>query len=386
MSDPNDIPNDDGDMPQDDDGDMPQDDMISMRPILERLNNTQIRDTMPPSYINRQGKPFITLAVIDQNTLSSAQYQNLNTSYHANQLAFTEWGSLADSEAINNTAYQFFSSPFDPLHYDDPPYNITRPRAGDEINGLETASVYGTIANFSSKAGALFKPGETFVSPRTAKWILNVTQGGSGKSNIFTIYFNPLNNPNLTLPDIETNISRYCNMINNVDPMCFCQEAEEICTEAVFPDRQSAAKLKADFPDKYAEIKSQCSCLNSQCQFASENENNEYARIKTCPNGGTACGSQFTFSMVSGMSNDINESIVDKCGAGGIAPSTAQKKAEQEAAARKKAEDAKKAEAAKKLEETEGDVLKQIGVAIGIVVFFGVMYYLLTHKRQQEDE
>ena len=342
-------------------------------PILARLNNPTIADNLPSSFTNVQGKNLISLRVINSSSLSASQFGNLNGSYSNNQLAFTEWGSLVDSSDPTDAAFQYFISPFDPGYATG---TITPPNSGDVINGSDSARIFGNIGAFPSD-NPMFSSGQAFVSPKNAKWILSIDQDSSN-SNVYTIYFNPLNNSTLSATDIQNNIGKYCDIVNNIDPMCFCQASAEICTQAAFPNIGSASDLKNKSQSDYDAIKTNCNCLNAQCQFAANNEKNAYAAGKVCTNGASACGTSFTYSLTNGISNSDNKTVQEQCGGGGSTnyTTTPQYTTPEAQIVAKKA--AAKKEAAKKEAAKKSNLERNIGISVGVVAFIAVIYYLLT--------
>jgi len=338
-------------------------------PILARLTNPNVSDNLPSSFTNVQGKHLISLAVINSGSLSAAQFGNLSGSYANNQLAFTEWGSLVDSSDPTDPSLQYFISPFDPAYAQGTP---TPPNPGDVINGSNSARIFGNIGAFPSD-NPMFSSGQAFVSPKNAKWILSINQDSSN-NNVYTIYFNPLNNSTLTAAEIESNIANYCDIVNNIDPMCFCQASAEICTQAAFPNIGSATDLKNKSPSDYAAIKTNCNCLNAQCQFAATNEKNAYAAGKGCTNGAAACGTSFTYSLANGISNSDNKTVQAQCGGGGSTTyaTTPQYTTPQAQIAAKKTAEKKAAE------KKKSKVERNIAISVGVVAFIAVIYYLLT--------
>ena len=338
-------------------------------PILARLKNQSIADILPSSFTNVQGKHLISLHVINSSSLNAQTFGNLNGSFTNNQLAFTEYGSLLDSTAP--TTLQYFSSPFDPAYP-----NITLPNPSDTINGTDTSRTFGNIGAFPSQ-NPMFKSGQAFVSPRNAKWILNITQD-SASDNVYTIYFNPLNNSTLTSAEIESNIGKYCDIVNNIDPMCFCQDSSDICTQAVFPNIGSSNDLKNKSPSDYNAIKKKCNCLNAQCQFAARNEKNKYAQGKMCTDGASACGTSFTYSSANGISNSENQSVQSQCGGGGSTAYDTSPQQPQTVVSTQQAQAAVKKAAVKKAEAKKSKVERNIVISAIVVAFIAAIYYLLT--------
>lgn len=343
----------------------------AVNPILARLNNSDIADTLPSTFKNTQGMGLICLVVINSSSLSSTKYQNLNGSFTGGNLAFTQYGSLVDITDPSSLGFQYFSSPFDPANQYG---QITTPTADDVLNGPNGSKIFGNIGGFPSQ-NALFKSGQAFVSPKNAKWILNISID-SASNNVYTIYFNPLNNSDLSLDAIESNIGQYCDLVNNIDPMCFCQESQEICTQAVFPTIAGADALKTKSLSEYNAIKEKCKCLNAQCQFAANTEKNKYAQKQKCDNGASACGASFNYSSANGISGADNQTVQSQCGAGGptaySSPSGSAPVAAQSAASTKTAA-AQKETAAKR-----SKVVRNILITLAVVALVLILLYLFT--------
>ena len=279
-------------------------------PILKRLNSTDIVDKLPTSF-NAQGEPLIRLMRIDLNYNyqspygSPVQYQDIVSAYQASptDLAFNQYGSLI---SFSNPQFIFYTSPYEP----DP--SQIELSSKDIINGTSTAFVYGQISNYPTQ-NAMAPNSITFVSPQNAQWILNVKPDTSNAGySIFSIYFHPLQNPSLSENDISSNISQFCNLISNADPMCFCQKGTT-CTNSAIGGSANASQLQSSNSDYYNQINSNCACLSNQCQYAAKNESNQYAKSFVCDNAPSACGSTFSYSRTYGLLSGNSQTLVDAC-------------------------------------------------------------------------
>lgn len=291
-------------------------------PLLKRLTSSTINDKLPSTFKNSQGQPLICLATIsvqnqpsyyllstDSDPPSYITYNALNTSYSSGQLVFNSYGSLTDIKNFGNQSSQFFSSPFDPAYP-----NITPPTPGqtlDVINGADNAYVYGLMQKFSTSNGM---SGSTYVSPKNAKWILNVSQDVQG-NNVYKIFFNPLQNINLTSTELTSNLSTICNIISNADPLCFCNASSTICTDAALGGPGQGSNLQSKSSSDYNKVKANCNCLNNQCVYAMRNENNNYISGMTpCSSSVSACGQDFSFSSGTGVASSSNKLLSSVCG------------------------------------------------------------------------
>ena len=304
--------------------------------LFNRLNSTSIIDTVPPTFKNKQGKPLISLVLLNRATLNNNTiYNNLNITFQKSRLVFTEYGSLYDIEYPDNRQYHYFSSPFDPKHPE-----ITILRAGEEsVINIENKKdiIFRDIKDFPSSAKesmSIFEPANTFISRQNGKWMLNVVQLGDKSKDIesntyeFKIYFNPINNQSISALEIGKNMNRYCNLINNLDPMCFCR-SDDICTNSVFIDSlayvkgkrdqkavNKANKVKQTRPTDYGHIKNSCKCLNNKCRWAMLNEDNAYVKDIKCPvEDRFVCDNLFEYKdSVVGIVDHKNQNISQACG------------------------------------------------------------------------
>jgi hypothetical protein len=286
-------------------------------PILKRLTSNSIKDA---SAVPGQGMPLICLVTISKSNQPSyylsdgTTYSRLNDSYAGNTLVFNTHGSLTDIHDLTS----FYVSPFDPSYP-----NITPPvpqQSMDVINGSDNSFVYGLIGNFSTP-DPLISGSQTYVSPNNSKWVLNVSFDNAG-NRVYKIFFNPLQNPNLSQADIGSNLSRLCDVISNADPMCFCDSSNNICTKAAFTNNDDSSLSSTNKTD----VQSNCSCLNNQCRFAMISQNNQYVKQFNC--GSTsACGKTFKYDPKYGISStDANSTVFTACGgvdpSGGAVPSS----------------------------------------------------------------
>lgn len=288
-------------------------------PILNRLNpKNTINDKVPG-----QGMPLICLATIstanqpgyyyvNKNTvpITNITYNALGNSYSGGTLVFNSYGSLTDSVNYGNPQLaNFFMSPFDPSY----PNNISPPIPGDTmdvINGVNNAFVYGLIANFKTRGSM---SGSTFVSPRNSKWILNVSSDRQG-NNIYKIFFNPLQNPNVSAESISKFLPSFCDIVSNADPMCFCDTSNAICTQAAFNNKNTDNISQTS----YQEVAKNCACLNNQCRFAVANQTNEFVNGLSPCGKTSACGKTFSYSNTYGVGSDQNNATVfTACGGNG---------------------------------------------------------------------
>ena len=301
-------------------------------PILNRLNPTNtIKDTIPG-----QGQPLICLATISMANLpgyyfvntttdgsgntvtTNITYNELNKSYANGTLVFNSYGSLTDiKNYLTLTLSQFFISPFDPaytnakqpLNYNQYSY-ISPPTPGSTlavINGADNAFVYGLVQQIPS-ANSL--PGSTFVSPENSKWILNVSTDNKN-NNVYKIFFNPLQNSNISSSDISSNLPSFCDIVSNADPMCFCGTNNDICTKAAF----SAQNTDGISQDNINSVSKNCGCLNNACRFAMANQNNNYVNgMPPCGKTSSACGNNFSYSNTYGVSSSSGDTVFTACG------------------------------------------------------------------------
>ena len=274
---------------------------MSINPVLARLNSTNIINNLPTTFTNIQNNPLIKLATLTSSSLGTTLFNQLNGSYLNGNLALNQYGSLLDPKL----SATYFTSPFEPT-------SIPSSTSADIISGGSNPYVYGNIGNFPS-SGSIFSSGTVFVSPVNAKWILHM-----GQKSV-TIFFNTLNNKNLSLNEISANINKFCSIINNADPMCFCNTSNQICTDAAIGSSANSALLSSNSPSDYANIKKNCACLNAQCQFASSAENNLYSKSMGCSQGATACGANFIYGE-NGVISQNNKNISQQCGLGDVNP------------------------------------------------------------------
>ena len=291
-------------------------------PILNRLNaQATINDTA-----TGQNMPLICLVTIskanqpdyyyvdtNQTPFTNVTYNALNKSYNDNTLVFNQFGSLTDIKNYENAELsQFFISPFDPMYAQG---SITAPTPRDTmdvIGGDDNSFAYGLIGNFNTNDSRM--GGNTFVSPRNSKWILNVTMDNMG-NNIYKIFFNPLQNTNTSQTIISRILPEVCSLISNADPMCFCNTSDDICTKAAFSNKDTSSISKSNYDD----VSKNCSCLNNQCRFAMANQTNNYvSNLPSCGNT-SACGQQFLYSNDGSngggvSSKDKNSTVYAACG------------------------------------------------------------------------
>ena len=294
--------------------------------FISRLSNNSIKDRLPSSFINNQSQPLICLVTLTKAIVGTtdpngdgSKYVALNNSYSSGDLAFTKYGSLMSFTNFNsNATYLYYISPFDPQYNGKPLFPTTAGcTSNDVINGTTNGFVFNPISNYQSGATNALQ-GTTFVSPQNAQFILNVTQDSNG-DNVYQIYFNVLQNPNLSADVIKNNLSTYCNVINNSDPMCFCDTTKQICTDSALGGSANSNALKDKNLSNYNDVQSKCNCLNFQCPYAANNQANTYAQsfAKGC-NKVSACGINYTYSSKSGLTtSDVQGpygSVLKQCG------------------------------------------------------------------------
>jgi hypothetical protein len=218
----------------------------------------------------------------------------------------------------NDATYLYYISPFDPKYNHNSLFPTTIGCASnDVINGTTNGFVFNPISNYQSNATNAFQ-GTTFVSPGNAQFILNVNQDSNG-NNVYQIFFNVLQNPNLSADVIKNNLATYCGVINNADPMCFCDTTNQICTDSALGGSSNSQALKAKNLSNYNDVQSKCNCLNFQCPYAANNQANNYAKsfAKGC-NKVSACGINYTYNSNSGLTtSDVQGpygSVAKQCG------------------------------------------------------------------------
>ena len=285
--------------------------------LLKRFTNTNINDTLPTSFINTQGQPLLRLARMDQyysttsNPNSGDLYQSMKNCYQNDptQFAFNQYGSLGN--AYDGTV--FYTSPLDSTYTFNKNTDLLQSASTtNNINGV----VFGQMAKYPTQNALGGKGAVTYVSPANAKFILNIKPDPSDPSElVFSIYFNPLQDPNLSSDNISSNLSSLCNLISNADPMCFC--AGDICTQSALGGADNANTLKTKSPGDYETVQSNCTCLSSACQYAAENEPNNFTSSfsNSCKNGTQVCGANFEFVKNQGVYSPDNQKwLPDQCG------------------------------------------------------------------------
>ena len=271
---------------------------------LTRLNNTNISDS--DSIAPTQGSNLVKLTTINSSSLSSSDFQNLGESLQNRDLVFNKYGSLLSHTNWINGRGVFFTSPFEP-NFPNP----SQPRV-DSLDVIDSdATSFVSATQYFPSAGNSM-PGQTFVSPETSQWILNVSPDSSGQ-NVYTIYFNPMNNPNLKPSDISANIDTYCGFVNNSDPVCFCSSDLPACLDSAVGSSDNASQLQTLSPTDYNTASANCACLNNQCQYAAANKN-AYAKsiIANCNKSISLCGGNFSYKST-GVSSDSDTTISSQC-------------------------------------------------------------------------
>jgi hypothetical protein len=279
--------------------------------LLNRFKNSNINDKLPNSFANVQGQNLLILVQLDGNYSSPANpnynYSQMDACYtNTTNFAINKYGSLGDATA----QIYFYQSPFDiqQIGFNKNTDFLQSTSTTNNIGGM----VFGQMSKYQTKSAIGGPNSNIYVSPSNGKFIL-VVSSMSG-SNVYTIYFNPLQNPNLSSLDISSNLSTFCNMVSNADPMCFC--TGDICTQSALGGPANATALQTKSPTDYANVKSNCTCLSSQCQYAANNEANTYAQsFKTaCKNGTAACGSTFNFFPKQGVYSKDQTWLWNQCG------------------------------------------------------------------------
>lgn len=276
--------------------------------LLNRFKNSNINDKLPNSFL--QGQNLLIIAQLDNSYSSPSNpdlYSQMDACYtNTTNFAFNKYGSLGDA----NAQIYFYVSPFDtnPIGFNKATDFLQSTSATNNIGGM----VFGQMTKFQTKGAIGGANSSIYVSPSNAKFILVVSS--TTGSNVYTIYYNPLQDPNLSSNDISTNLSAFCNMVSNADPMCFC--SGDICTQSALGGPDNATALQTKSPTDYANIKSNCTCLSSQCQYAAKNEPNQYTQTfkAPCKNGTAACGSTFNFVPNQGVYSKDQSWLWNQCG------------------------------------------------------------------------
>ena len=292
-----------------------------MSVLLKRLQNVNVTDNLPSTFIDTQGGPLFRIARLDQtltNPNSNTQgdlYQTMKNCYinAPTQFAFNRYGSIGN--AYDGTI--FYTSPFDTKVTFSKITDLIQPSNPDNNIG---PMVFGQISKYNTQNALGGKSAVTYVSPSNGKFILNIKPDPSDSTEfVFSIYANPLQDPNLSSDDIKNNLSTLCNLISNADPMCFC--SGNICTQSALGGPNNAAELQTNSPSDYSNIQNNCACLSSACQYAAYNEPNKYtAGFKdSCKNGTVACNSKFEFVPSQGVFSPNDQTYLwNQCNLGAV--------------------------------------------------------------------
>ena len=267
--------------------------------LISRMNNQKIKDSLPS-----QGMRFLKLGtIIDLPTL-----QAVNTALTNNDLGFMETGSLYSVSKQN----AFWQSPL-ALSSETPSKsniivveaNVTNP------NYLAFSNMSAKPITASQFADVLSPlPGTLYVSPFSAHCILQMLSDDTGNLSTINIYYNPL----YGIKDndtIETNLSTYCTLVGNQDPLCFCQNDTDICADGAIGNYLLANSM--DRSD-YDTLKKNCAYLSPVCNIWASN-GNAYAKSQiNLGSATTLCNTKFDYNTQQQTpTTSANESISQIC-------------------------------------------------------------------------
>jgi len=262
---------------------------------IDRLNNTNITD----NGIQNQGQPL--LRIVSINSTSPGIIAGITAALTNNDLAFTESGSLFRF----STGAVFYPSPF---------YLGTTPEIPMKVNVINVTDVNNLFSPTNRGVSTIAEglQGIIYVSPHKGKYILQATMDFN-KSQVYNIYYNPINRSNVDDTTIDENLSTYCQLVNFADPTCFCQNGSKICGNLISGgnyDSLSAQDRKS--------LGGNCAMLSPMCQkwaqYGNEFTAKQISESRSLnPGGVPICGNKFSYA--NGSVTSANGSgILQSCG------------------------------------------------------------------------
>lgn len=278
--------------------------------FINRMMSDNIQDTN----VQNQGGAFLCLGVVPEilyipptittpgGYIKNPNFTAISNALNNNTLLFLEDGSLFDSSNPDNPLF------LSPLYKSNTVPNDTNLVTLNDANSIYVNSIEDINNN------------TYYLSPVSGKAILkstnsNITYQGQQTSNgQYEIFYNPVNRTDPS--NLTANVlSEYCQLVNNADPICYCQSGTSPCGNSVV--NQQLSKLSTD--DATA-VSNNCVYLNPMCQsWATNNKyvQNELNTIeKSIPlrGGVKICGNEFKNSggIITNLTNPTKD-ILTAC-------------------------------------------------------------------------
>lgn len=276
--------------------------MSSSNFFIQRLNAT----SFTPSSFDSKTKlmQLVTVPAIASSPTNPeiAMLQQLTSAFSSGNLAFTDSATLWLYGANVPPIWQ---SPF---------CNLSTEKPGVMDVVVSSASLTNPNNRIFNNMMASNKNTTFFVSPNSSSWILQLVFGGYSTGNVsaFYIYFNPLKN--IAPADIPSVISSYCSLINNADPICFCQNNTDLCAYGAIGSNTLAAELQQTKPDDYNTLKANCAFLSPICnQWQAQTPNTYIANQIAAGSQANICGATIGYGASTPIVLSTNKGLIQQC-------------------------------------------------------------------------